>query len=537
MMKMEINSMLPMLMMALYIGIVFIMAYAKGFSKKAKLRKQQQTFEDYMTGGKSRNAVVVALITVVTFYSGTTFTGRVGFFCNYGVASLAVVVTCSSVGVVMYFFSEKIWPLVKKYHLSTLADVMELRYQSRIVKLIVALITVGFDIIWLITEIRTLGYAMNIASGGVVSINVGSAIAFAIIILYVSTGGVASVSLIDSFSAIVMLVGSLIVLLYLVGYFFDGDWSDVFVSAQSVNENIFVLKPNSDFGIPYWFSNVVLGTLVMLVYPSNFMGICLAKNTREVKKSSIATAFSGIWLGIFGLFGALVLGTMAKGVPVSDPQAGILELCSAAGAPLLLGIVCTFVFAASLGTLDSTLISLSGVVSNDIFTNLTDLKRNVPCIGAEGDDQERLLARTTRNAGNEVLRTRVIVLILGIIAFAFSLTDLPLLAILADVATNGYTMVVPVIVLGLFWKKATPQGAIASMITTELIFIVVYALGVRYIFGYFLGIPLLVLGFLIEIIVSLITQKDFYENHIAQHGIFEDFFDKKRVAEYIRIHM
>lgn len=533
----RIGNLLPVLMMTVYIVTVFIMAYQRGFSPKAKEKKRQQTFEDYMTGGKSRNAIVVALITVVTFYSGTTFTGRVGFFCNYGVASLAVVVTCSSVGIIMYFFSEKVWPLAKKYHLSTLADIMELRYQSRYVKLLVALITVGFDIIWLITEIRTLGYAMNIASGGVVSVDVGSAVAFAIIMLYVSTGGISSVSLIDSFSAIVMLAGSLIVLLYLVGYYFNGSWSDVFLSAKDMSENVFVLKPNSDYGIPYWFSNVVLGTLVMLVYPSNFMSICLAKNTREIKKSSIVTSVSGIWLGIFGLFGAIVLGAMSKGVSVSDTQAGILELCSAAGSPVMLAIVCTFVFAASLGTLDSTLISLSGVVSNDILTNLIHIRKGTSCIGADGDEQEKIIARTTGDAKREVMRTRVIVLILGVVAFAFSLTELPLLAILADVATNGYTMAIPAIILGLFWKKATPQGAIVSMAATEIIFIGLYAAGVRYVHGYFLGVPLLAAGFVIEIVVSVCTQSRFYEKHAMQAGVFADFFDRKRVAEYIRKEM
>ena len=60
---------------------------------------------------------------------------------------------------------------------------MELRYQSRYVKMLVSLIIVCFNIIWLITEIRTLGLAMNLASGGTLPIVVGSAIAFTIIII------------------------------------------------------------------------------------------------------------------------------------------------------------------------------------------------------------------------------------------------------------------------------------------------------------------------------------------------------------------
>lgn len=543
-----IKSPIPFIIMLAYIAVVIWMAWYQGFSKKAIERKKNQTFEDYLTGGKSRNAVIVFLITCVTFYSGTTFTGRVGFFYNYGVAGLNSVITCCTVGVVMYFLSEKVWPLAKKYRLSTLPDIMELRYQSRWVKFFVSLIIVCFNIIWLITEIRTLGLAMNLASGDTMPIWIGSAIAFTIIIIYVATGGVNSVSMVDSFSAIVMLGGSLTVLAYIVGTVFDGSISDMFHSAQQAAETlyagqpqsqIFVLENTGDFNIPYWMSNVVLGTLVMLVYPSNFMSICLAKNVREVKKSSIATSASGIWLSIYGIFGVCVLGAVAKGWPISNPEAGLLEICSLGGNPFMLGLVCTFILAAALGTLDSTLISLSGLVSNDLLTNMLRLKRGDPTIGADGGESMATIDnRVHADAKKEVFRTRVIVVLLGAIGFCFSLTDLPLLTLLTDMATNGMVLVVPSIVAGLFWKKATPQGAIASMIVGEAVYLGLYAAGVRYVWGgYFLGFPAIIAGAITVVVVSLATSKKWYEEHAKQQSVFDDFFIRGRVSAWIRENM
>ena len=97
-----IKSPIPFIMMLVYIAVVMVMAWYQGFSKMARERKKNQTFEDYMTAGKSRNAVIVFLITIVTFYSGTTFTGRVGFFYNFGVAGLGSVIVCSATGMVMF---------------------------------------------------------------------------------------------------------------------------------------------------------------------------------------------------------------------------------------------------------------------------------------------------------------------------------------------------------------------------------------------------------------------------------------------------
>ena len=47
--------------------------------------------------------------------------------------------TCAATDITMYFLIERVWPIAKKYRLSTLSDIMELRYQNRIVKALVFL--------------------------------------------------------------------------------------------------------------------------------------------------------------------------------------------------------------------------------------------------------------------------------------------------------------------------------------------------------------------------------------------------------------
>lgn len=320
-------------------------------------------------------------------------------------------------------------------------------------------------------------------------------------------------------------------------YLESGGWQVTY--AGQTQESIFALANSGNYNLPYWISNIVLGTIVMLVYPSNFMSICLAKDVREVKKSSLATSASGIWLSIYAIFGVVVLGAVAKGYMVSDPEAGILELCSMAGSPLMLGLVCTFILAAALGTLDSTLISLSGLVSNDLITNMVKLKNHEPTIGADGGETLATIdTRVQRDAKKEVRMTRIIVVVLGVIAFCFSLTDLPLLTLLTDMATNGMSLVVPTVAAGLFWKKATPQGAIASMVTAEAVYLGLYASGVRYVWGgFFLGFPAIAVGIVVMIVVSLATQDKYYKAHAAQQGVFEDFFVRGRVSAWIRENM
>ena len=83
-------------MMMLYIAVIIRWRGAKRVSPKALEHKKNQIFENYITGGKQRNAVLVFLITCVTFYLGTTFTRQVDFFYNFAVTELnAIINMCS----------------------------------------------------------------------------------------------------------------------------------------------------------------------------------------------------------------------------------------------------------------------------------------------------------------------------------------------------------------------------------------------------------------------------------------------------------
>ncbi len=535
-----IQSPIPLIMMVIYMIIVLILSYKASFAKKIRSLRKKDTFEEYYTAGKSMNMFTVAMISIVTFYSGSTFTGRVGFFYNFGVVGMNIIFACSMVGIIMFFLSEKIWPLSKKYRMSTLPDMMELRYQSKELKALISINIVCFNIIWLITEIRTLGFAMNIASGGAISQTIGSAIAFSIIIVYVMTGGIRSVAAVDSFSAVVMLGGSLITFCYAVGVIFDGNFFEMIRIGAEANPQIMTINDQNAQSMPYFASGLFMSTISMLVYPGNYMGICLAKDVKTVKKSAIVTALSGPWLGIFGFLGLAVLAAESKGLVITNPEMGFLEMLNFAGNPIMLGLVVTFILAASLGTLDSTLISMSGLLSNDVITNGIRIMNKEPCIGEKGDDAAVIAERLTKNAAKEIFRTRVIVVILGAIAFMFSLTDLPMLVIMGNYASGGIIQIIPAVIGGLYWKKATTQGAVVSLVTGVSLFIIfdniVKAMEIN-LGGLQMSIPALFIGIIVYIVVCQLTHKKYYEKHGYAQNIYDDFFVKGKVDKYIKEHM
>ncbi|WP_300283596.1 sodium:solute symporter family protein [Peptacetobacter sp.] len=521
----EINMFIPFLMMISYIICVVLLSYRASFSKKAKAEKVNQSFEDYYTAGKSMPAIIVGLLTIVTFYSGTTFTGRVGFCYNYGFVAITSIISCSMVGIIMYFLSEKIWPISKKYHLSTLSDFMELRYQTKWIKLLIACTILVFNIVWLITEIKTLGMIVNVASNTKISIEIGSIIAFSIIIFYVITGGVRSVAAVDSFSAILMLFGSVITVFYIAFHYYDGNIINIFSEVQKIAPEKIVFDTKGIFSGPYWISSIIMSGICMMVYPSNYMSICLAKDVKSVKKSALLASLSGIWLVVFVIFAYSALGLSNSDLVITNPEESLLLMINHSGNAFIMGLVTTFILAATLGTLDSTLISLSGIISNDIFINIKKIKSKEKCIGyyKYNDTKENI----EKNGIKEVRLTRIIIFILGLIALILSQFEFPLMVIMVNYATNGLVQIVPLVVGGLYWKKATSKGAATALISGVSSYILMEYFKIN-IGGYFLSFPALLINIIVFIVVS---KKTFDPNDKTEHNIriMNDFFDTKNI--------
>lgn len=173
-------------MIMVYLGIVAYIGIIKpkAMAKKNKKGETGQTVEDFLTGSKSMPAFVVGMIMVVTMYSGSTFTGKLGFVVKYGMGGLYSVAYVVIGGVVFYYLAEKVWPLGKKYKLATMSDTVELRYQSKRLKMLSGATAATLNIPWLTLEVTTIGYILQSATGGVISIPMGAFIAIVFITIY-----------------------------------------------------------------------------------------------------------------------------------------------------------------------------------------------------------------------------------------------------------------------------------------------------------------------------------------------------------------
>jgi cation/acetate symporter len=168
----------------------------------------------------------------------------------------------------------------------------------------------------------------------------------------------------------------------------------------------------------------------------------------------------------------------------------VLATPEIAGLPFVItGLVMAGGLAAALSTADGLLLTISNALSHDLYYKIINPNASI----VKRLTAARLLLVVAAVAGAYVATFRINIIV-AVVAYAFAL------------AGSGFF---PALVMGIFWKRANKQGAIAGMVAgflTALILLVIgrnwgiYVLGVREISAGLFGVPV---GFIVIWAVSL----------------------------------
>ena len=162
-----------------------------------------------------------ALITSVVFSGLIFFFQPSLIFLNglpYSVTSLFVI-TIPLVGVI---FSKRQWLLSKKYGYLTPSEMVSDYFKSNIIRILVVIITLGFSIPFIAMQLSFGGLLLNIITDDILGKGSASILIGAVVCVYLSTGGIRSLIIIDSIQFLLIIFG-----IFCVGLLYDlvGGWS------------------------------------------------------------------------------------------------------------------------------------------------------------------------------------------------------------------------------------------------------------------------------------------------------------------------
>ena len=418
--------------LVLYLGIMAFIGWYAG-------RKTNNIGDFFVLSGKA-GVVVSGIAYFSTQFSMGTFLGTPGTIYGVGYAGMAISVPGAVFCMILpaLLIGRKLITLGHKYGFLTMADYLTDRYHSKKMSGVLGVMMLFFLVPMMGAQIIGAGVIVHVFTGlpewvGVVGMGI-------IVILYCMSGGMKGAMMTDVIQGSLMIATAVVT--FIVSVVMGGGFSNINHTLQSMNE-AYLTFPGANGYMPwtYYVSNIVLWSFFTMGQPHLFTKFFAMKDHK--------TMFKAILLGTAGMFFSATLIEWAGVNGIASIQNiekadQIIPMILQRGMnPFLASIFIAGIVAAGMSTIDGILVTTTGAVTRDIYQKI---------INKDATDE------------NVMKLSKVVTVIIGIIVLCFGVFQPGSIFEINLFAFSGMAIFVVPILFGIYWKKATAKGAIASVI-------------------------------------------------------------------------
>lgn len=446
------------------------------------LRRTKNT-HDFFMASRNLGVVLTAVALFSSIMSGFGFVGGPGLVYRMGTSSFWILVT-TPIGFALAFFllGKRIRLLAELRQSVSLPDVAASRYGSPLVQLLVATAVLCGVVAYLATQIKAMALVLQEIFErnqvwGHESLLLCVVVSSAVLVFYCVTGGIIASVYTDLFQGLVMVVVAVLIFLTAVSAA-DGGVTEMSQIIMADNEE--AAGPWGTLGMLGCLSWFFLFTLGVVGQPHVVTKMMMSRRVEDARLTlpmmlAGYTLTALLWISIGLLMRTLVLSGEHPTLARADDAAA--EFLQAYADPVLAGLAFAGLFAAIMSTADG-------------FLN----------IGAAAIVHDLPRAITGKSVGHELFWARTATVALAIVAAAFAL--LSPIKLVGQLGAFGWgvfaSALVPVIGLGLNWKRATPLAAASAIIASLAINVTIVLIQLA---GY--AIPYGVSGGAIALLVSM----------------------------------
>jgi SSS family transporter len=397
--------------------------------------------KDYAVAGRSLPMYVVTATVFATWFGSETVLGISSTFVKEGLGGVVADPFGSSLCLVFVglFFARPLY----RMNLLTIGDFYRNRF-GRAVEVLITLCIVISYLGWVAAQIKALGLVFNVVSGGYIAMNTGMIIGAASVLIYTLMGGMWSVAITDFLQMIIIVIGMLYIGWEVSGM--AGGAGAVIAHAAEAGKLEFWPAPTGREML-WFFAAWITMMLGSIPQQDVFQRVASSKDEKTAGNASVLGGvlyFCFAFIPMFLAYSATLIDPkMVAGLIDKDPQL-ILPTLIMTKVPVFAQVM---FFGALLSAIKScasaTLLAPSVTFTENILKGLMPNQ----------SDKQFLFTM------------RVVVLVFTAIVTTFAMNTE---SSIYKMVENAYkvTLVAAFVPLafGLYWKRATRQGALASII-------------------------------------------------------------------------
>ncbi len=419
--------------------------------------------KDYFIGGRSLGGFVLAMTTVATYSSVSTFVGGPGVAWQIGYGWLYMaIVQMVVIFLVMGVFGKKISLIAREIDAVTVIDIIRARYKSDALANMAAIFIVAFFCATMVAQFVGAAKLFEAVTG--YSYMTGLTMFGIIVVIYTTIGGFKGVAITDAICAIAMMIGMGILFYCLLDK--AGGYSAIMAHFRANDPAMLEPLSRGKMPVSLYISQWLLVGVCTLALPQSVVRSISYKDTKALRNAII---IGTIVIGVVTIIATWV-GVLCKGVLTNPDLAAygnsvdnimprtIISVMS----PFWAGVVIIGPIAATISTVSSLLLTSSSSIIKDVYM--------------------RHLEKSGKSLSNDSVKrlSMIFTILLGFGIYLISIAPPSVIWKINMFAFGGLeTAFFWVMIFGLFWHKANSTGAICAMFGGVAAYCITMALGFK----------------------------------------------------------
>jgi solute:Na+ symporter, SSS family len=404
--------------------------------------KRVKNTADFAIAGRSLPLIMIVTTTFATWFGSETVLGIPAKFVNSGLNGVVEdpfgAGTCLIL--VGLFFAGKLY----KMSLLTISDYYRERF-GRSVEVLCSVIIMLSYLGWVSAQVTALGLVFNLLSAGSISIPLGMTIGVVSILAYTLFGGMWSVAITDFIQMIILVVGLSIIAVFASGMAGGADK----VIAFAVSKDLFKFWPEPTVkDMIFFFAAAITMMLGSIPQQDVFQRVMSANNVSAATKGPVIGGVCYILFAFVPMFlvasALLIMPTEVAGLLKDDPQK-VLPTLVMTKMPFVMQVL---FFGALLSAIKST---ASATLLAPSVTFVENIWR-------------QFYPRVSDKAELRTMRVTVLVFSAFVLMYAIQMQGTPIYEMVSGAYQVTLVGAFIPLVFGLYWQRATTQGAIFSIL-------------------------------------------------------------------------
>lgn len=473
---------------------------------------------EWSVGGRSLGVVFIWVLMAGESYTSFSYLGAAGWSYNFGAPVLYVLAYMSCGYAIGYVVGPMLWAYARRHDLVGITDIVAHRYGRPWLGAAVALLATVCLLPYIQLQITGMGVVVSTISYGTISLNWAYFIGFAVTTGFVVISGLRGSAWVSVLKDI-LVIGTLgFLVVYIPLHYFDG--YGPFLERIVAERPRWLTFPGHDSGGlgGLWFvTTTVVNSLTVVIFPTTVAGYLGARNADALRRNAVYLPLYNVLLFVPMLLGLAAL-FVVPGLTGADSNLALFKLVVDSLPAWAVGLIGVAAALSSIVPMAVFMLVIGTMWGRSVLGAIPRLNRGA---ARRASGEGRWWA-----TGGQKLWSQLVVVAAGTVALLLTYTAPNTLVRLSLISYEGMAQLVPMLLLGLVWRRLTLHAAVSGLVAGFALVCVLVFGGHDPVWGMNAGIVALAVNVVVALAVTWLGPRGTDERPDAEVLALDDEFPR-----------